>query len=279
MTPGYLLGIDLGTTWTAAATCRAGARPPTPRSSTLAPVGAVPSVLFVGEDGSVVVGEAAERRATTDPDRVVREFKRRIGDATPIIVGGRPGPEELAARLVRWVADRVAEREGGRPRASRSPTRRPGARTRRTCSAPRCADGLPVTFLAEPQAAALHYAAPSGWSRAPRSRCTTSAAAPSTRPSCTRTRRGSACSGRPEGIERLGGIDLDELVFEHVRRGPAGGARARRERPGRPGGGGRVRRECTEAKEALSSDTEVTIPVLLPWAGGRCGCTAASSRR
>ena len=40
----------------------------------------------------------------------------------------------------------------------------------------------------------------------------------------------------------------------------------------------RIRRDCTEAKEALSSDTEVSIPVLLPGArAGRCGCTAASS--
>jgi molecular chaperone DnaK (HSP70) len=37
-------------------------------------------VVYLGSDGQAVVGEAAERRAVTDPDRVVREFKRRIDE-------------------------------------------------------------------------------------------------------------------------------------------------------------------------------------------------------
>ena len=85
----YWLGIDLGTTYTAAALCRPvmgeletqvvrlGSRSP-----------AMPSVLFLAGDGSLAVGEAAERYALTDPDRVVREFKRRIGDEIPLLVGG-----------------------------------------------------------------------------------------------------------------------------------------------------------------------------------------------
>ena len=31
--------------------------------------------------------------------------------------------------------------------------------------------------------------------------------------------RGFTLTGRPEGVERLGGIDFDEVVFEHVRAG------------------------------------------------------------
>src|SRR4249920_2048133 len=115
---GYQLGIDLGTTWTAAAICRSdGHRRAEPEVVTLGTrSAAVPSVLFVAPDGSIVVGEAAERRALTHPDRVIREFKRRIGDPTPIIVGGRAWtPQDLSACLVRWVVSRVAEREGGPP--------------------------------------------------------------------------------------------------------------------------------------------------------------------
>src|SRR3954451_9704228 len=115
-TMSYQLGIDLGTTYTAAAVCRSSDRRwVEPEVVTLGTRNAtVPSELFLPPDGTVVVGEAAERRALTDPDRVVREFKRRIGDPTPVVIGGRPwAPEELSARLVRWVVDRVAEREGG----------------------------------------------------------------------------------------------------------------------------------------------------------------------
>ena len=43
----------------------------------------VPSVIFVREDDTIVVGEAAARRALTEPTRVVREFKRRFADPTP----------------------------------------------------------------------------------------------------------------------------------------------------------------------------------------------------
>jgi molecular chaperone DnaK len=65
----YSLGIDVGTTFTAAAICReiAGRRP----LPEVIPLGsrsvAVSSVVYLGKDGQVVVGEAAERRAVTDP--------------------------------------------------------------------------------------------------------------------------------------------------------------------------------------------------------------------
>ncbi|MGC1734004.1 MAG: Hsp70 family protein, partial [Pseudonocardiaceae bacterium] len=84
----YWLGIDVGTTFTAAAICRQGAgRPEIPEVVALSGRStAVSSVLYLAPDGQVVVGEAAERRAVTDPDRVVREFKRRIGDEVPMVI-------------------------------------------------------------------------------------------------------------------------------------------------------------------------------------------------
>ncbi|WP_028932178.1 Hsp70 family protein, partial [Pseudonocardia asaccharolytica] len=158
----YQLGIDLGTTYTAAAVCRSSDRnwvePEMVNLGTRSLT--VPSVLFMAGDGSVVVGEAAERRAVTDPDRVVREFKRRVGDPTPVVVAGRAwAAEELSARLVRWVTDRVAEREGGP--AARIAVTHPaawGAHKRELLAGALAGQGLAVTFLAEPQAAALHYA-------------------------------------------------------------------------------------------------------------------------
>ena len=50
----------------------------------------IPSVLFLKPDGEFLVGEAAERRGLTEPDRLAREFKRRIGDHVPIMVAGSP---------------------------------------------------------------------------------------------------------------------------------------------------------------------------------------------
>ena len=278
---GYQLGIDVGTTYTAAAVCRsADRRWVEPEVVTLGTRGAtIPSVLFIAPDGNVVVGEAAERRALTDPDRVVREFKRRIGDPTPIVVGGRSwAPEELSARLVRWVVERVAEREGGP--ATQIALTHPaswGSHKKDLLTAALAAQGLRVTLLAEPQAAALHYAtqervAPGSTiavydlgggtfdaavvRKADRSEAAFGAA-------------GFGMLGRPEGLDRLGGVDFDEVVFEHVRAGlPAAFSDLDDTDTGVLSAVARVRRECTEAKEALSADTDVSIPVLLPAGGG-----------
>jgi hypothetical protein len=71
--------------------------------------------------------------------------------------------------------------------------------------------------------------------------------------------------GTPEGIEHLGGIDFDEAVVQHVVRAlgddvpPAEDAA-----PATLTALARLRQECVDAKETLSSDTDVAIPVLLP---------------
>ncbi|MFC5996526.1 Hsp70 family protein, partial [Pseudonocardia hispaniensis] len=71
--------------------------------------------------------------------------------------------------------------------------------------------------------------------------------------------------GRPEGIERLGGVDFDQAVFDHVLAGcPEAFEGLDEADPAVLGAVARVRRECTEAKEALSADTEVTVPVVVP---------------
>ncbi|MGE3289029.1 MAG: Hsp70 family protein [Pseudonocardia sp.] len=267
----YLLGIDVGTTRTAAAICRPGSREAEivnlgDRSS------AVPSVLFLGTDGSVLVGDAAERRAVTDPDRVVREFKRRIGDPTPLNVAGRAWPaQELAGRLVRWVVDRVAEREGGP--AARIAVTHPaswGTHKKDLLGAALAAQGLKVVFLAEPQAAALHYA--SAERVEPGSTIAVYDLGGGTFDAAVvhkDTSAGFALAGLPEGLERLGGVDFDQAVFDHVRAGMPGAFDALDDAdPAVLAAVARVRRDCTEAKEALSADTEVSIPVLLPEARG-----------
>ena len=268
MASGYLLGIDVGTTRTAAATCRIGAWPSECEIVNLGDrSSAVPSVLFVGDDGGVLVGEAAERRATSEPDHVVREFKRRIGDPTPVLVSGRPwAPEELAARLVQWVVERVTQREGG-PATHLAVTHPAswGAHKKDLLGAALHRHGLPVAFLAEPQAAALHYAAAERVE--PGSTIAVYDFGGGTFDAAVvhKDAQGFSLLGRPEGVERLGGIDLDELVFEHVVEGlPEAFDGLDENDPAVLSAVAAVRRECTEAKEALSADTEVSIPVLTP---------------
>ena len=109
----YRLAVDLGTTFTAAAVAENGV-------PTLLGLGnramQIPSVHFIESDGTVLVGETAERRGASDPNRLVRESKRRIGDPVKIIVGGMQfTAETLAAELLRWVVARATQRMGRPP--------------------------------------------------------------------------------------------------------------------------------------------------------------------
>jgi YVTN family beta-propeller protein len=70
--------------------------------------------------------------------------------------------------------------------------------------------------------------------------------------------------GDPEGIERLGGIDFDEAIIQWINY-QHGGALAELDlsEPQSAAAMAKLRQECVQAKEALSADTETTIPVLL----------------
>ena len=91
----------------------------------------IPSVLHLSPDGTVLVGEAAERRVVTEPDRVVREFKRQVGDPTPIVIDGVDhAAHDLMALLVGHVVDQVGAAPGRTAGTHRAhPPRRAGART------------------------------------------------------------------------------------------------------------------------------------------------------
>ena len=71
--------------------------------------------------------------------------------------------------------------------------------------------------------------------------------------------------GRPQGIERLGGIDFDEAVVAHVRR-TVGDALEQLDTsdPAVRPVLAHLREECIAAKESLSSDSDATVAVLLP---------------
>src|SRR6266542_94837 len=109
----FSLGVDIGTTYTAAGLWRDGTVNSVPLGNRSH---AVPSVLFLRDDGVLLVGEAASRRAVTEPSREARDFKRRMGDEVPIRMGDKSfRANELTGHLRRWVIYTASEREGGRP--------------------------------------------------------------------------------------------------------------------------------------------------------------------
>ncbi|GAB5077439.1 Hsp70 family protein [Arthrobacter sp. AD-310] len=267
----YVLAVDVGTSFTAAAVVRfSPGATPVPESLPLGlRASAVPSVVFYPEEGPVLVGEAAERRGLDSPGRLIREFKRRIGDSVPFSVGTLAlPPEDVYATMARWVADRAAEREGEPPSdiILTHPAAWGGHRTSLVRDA-LAAKGLAnVTLLTEPEAAALHYASQVRVEDG--SIVAVYDLGGGTFDTAVLRKAGSnrfEPLGRPEGIENLGGADFDAAVFRYVADNTDGAlAGLDTTDPGVLAALARLRRECVEAKEALSADSEASISVLLP---------------
>ncbi len=261
----YAVGIDVGTTFSAAAIWRAGTASTVPLGNRAA---TVPSVLFLRDDGVMLVGEAAARRAVTEPDRVVREFKRRVGDAVPVVVGDEPfSAAHLTAQMVKWVADKVAEREGGP--ADYAVLTHPaswGPHRQAVLAEAAATAGLPAAgLLPEPVAAGLYYATQQ---RVPPGALVAVYDLGGGTFDATLLRKtddGFGVLGVPLGDDRLGGVDVDHAVLDHVVRtlGPAWPQVDDEDRVG-IAALTQVQQAAVEAKEALSSDTAATVPVVLP---------------
>jgi actin-like ATPase involved in cell morphogenesis len=262
----YALGVDLGTTFTAASTWRAGHAEIASLGSRAA---AVPSVVLLREDETFLTGEPANRRGMSEPQRVAREFKRRFGDTTPILLGGVPySAEALMARLLRWVVDAVADREGG-PAAAvcvSYPANWGPYKTDLLRQAVRMADlEQPVSLTTEPEAAAVFYAQQQRIEPGAVVAVYDLGGGTFDAAVLRKNPTGFEILGQPEGIERLGGIDFDAAVFNHVRQALGGKLdELDEDDPAAIAAVARLREECTDAKEALSTDTDASIPILLP---------------
>lgn len=260
----YGLGIDLGTTRTAAAVRDDDGRVDVVR---LGGRGAeIPSLVFVQEDGGLLIGEAAERRGPGEPSRLVREFKRRIGDPVPILAGGSPfSAHALTARLLRHVLDEVTRLRDGPPSAITltRPANWGPYKQEQFAQAVRLADTGPVRVITEPEAAALQHATARRIAAGETVMVYDLGGGTFDVALLRRDGDGFTLLGEPDGVEQLGGADFDEAVFAHV-------VSALGELSLDPEDGevvsalSRLRRDCVEAKEALSFDTETQIPVALP---------------
>jgi molecular chaperone DnaK len=268
----YVLGVDIGGSFTTAATTHYGEGA---RRLTAQPIrlgghrSAVPSVVLVQDTGQVIVGDAAEEKGVANPDCVVRDFRQRVGDTVPIAIGELlVAPEDVFGIVARWVVDRAEELEGAAPDAiiltvpATWGDYRLGL-VRQALAGVGLAD---ATLLSEPEAAAVNYA-----HRQP-GRVEGAIAVYDLggntfdvsimKPTGA---EGFKVMGEPGHVERLGGAEFDELVFrrlalrigdaftehdpvaEHVSEAFSV-----------------VRRECVKAKEALSFRAEASVPVILP---------------
>jgi hypothetical protein len=216
----------------------------------------------------LVTGEAASRGALTSPDRIGREFTRRLGDPTPLVLGGESYPvTALLGVVLRDVVEQVTKAEGEPPDrvVLTHPTSWGPFRRALFEEATQQAGMTNSLLMTEAEAAVEHYTASRPLSDG-ETMAVYDLGGGTFDATVLRMHAGSVkIIGKPERIEALGGGNFDEAILSHVN-DTADGALAKldMQRPQTFVALARVRQQCVAAKEALSADTEATFPVFLP---------------
>ena len=268
MTASYFLSIDVGTSRTAAATARIS--PDGTVTATAFPLGrqtdSAPTLVFVGE-GELLFGDAAARRGLAQPERLAREFKRRVGDEIPLLIGDRPFlPEQLYARTVAWVIATVTEREGGEPSgvSITVPVTWTDFRTELVHAALAAEGWRDVDIITEPEAAAFHYETERPLEGGGILAVYDLGGGTFDAVVLRKDADGEiGVLGEPVGIAAFGGSDFDDIVLRHALSAAGLSAQKLATDPGERVALAALRRECVDAKESLSFDSEAVVPVLV----------------
>ena len=98
-----IIGIDLGTSNSAASVMQGGTPVMVPAAEGTSAMGkAFPSYVAFTKEGQLLVGEPARRQAVTNPEGTVFEAKRKMGTSFKYNVNGKEyTPEQISA--FRWI--------------------------------------------------------------------------------------------------------------------------------------------------------------------------------
>ncbi|MEV0696844.1 Hsp70 family protein [Saccharopolyspora sp. NPDC050389] len=259
----YGVGIDLGTSFASAAI----SGPDGTRMVPMSPAMVVPSVAYRAPDGELLTGDAA-LNAASDPARTARNFKRRLGDPTPLVLGGSTySPAALMAAQLRDVLAAVTRGAGSPPEsvvltypAIWGPYRR-----EHFTEVPRLAGVDDFRLITEPEAAATHYSSERRLGDG-EVVAVYDLGGGTFDTTILRMRAGRMeILGTPEGIEHLGGIDFDEALLAHIDQ--------RLDRaisdldvtdPEAAAALAAIQAICVRAKEELSIEPDVRLTIPLP---------------
>ncbi|HYA00276.1 MAG TPA: Hsp70 family protein [Candidatus Binatia bacterium] len=219
----WRLGIDFGTTYTAAAVAD------DQRTTVLTLEGdgsqRVRSAVWLDDAGKLIVGEAAINQYWLAPERFEPTPKRLIGQPR-VLLGETAVPVvEMVAAVLRRVVEEATRQHGGEPPSEARLTHPAGWAATRSAvlvEAARLAGLDKLKLIPEPVAAAAHV------SRARRIEVdqhvavydfgggTFDAAV------LRRTEDGFEVAGPPGGKDPMGGEDIDRKIIDHLGEGPVG---------------------------------------------------------
>ncbi|QOC92255.1 Hsp70 family protein [Micromonospora craniellae] len=260
----YGLGIDVGTTFTAAAL----AYDTHAEMLTLGDTALVaPSVVFAGRDGRLLTGDVAVRAAEAEPGRAIHEFKRRLGDPTPIVLGERGyAPTELIAAVVRDVVDKARAATGEQPGAVvlTCPAIWGPYRLEQFTEVATMASLDVSRVVTEPEAAATFYL--SSNATPPDALLAVYDLGGGTFDTAVIRSHDDRAEllGNAEGVDGTGGMDLDQVVLAMVDEQLDGAvSRLVGSDPAEAAVLARLRTDAVRAKESLSSESAVVMAFFL----------------
>jgi hypothetical protein len=260
----YSLGVDLGTT-TSAAALRRGSRLEVCALGDL--TATMPAVALERADGSVLVGEAAADRARYDTTLVARHVTAHLADDEPIVLDGQPhDPARLTQALLETVIDRVRRLHGDRPHdvVLTYPLFPPGGSPALLERVGAATVGGAL-LIPHPVAAVAKLAHDVDIAVGTTVAVLDLGGGTFEVTIVRRTHDGFDVVGPPGGLADLGGVEFDDTVFarvdaelghvlQTVPRDDVEGMAALR----------RLRVACRAAKEWLSSSPDTTVEVALP---------------
>jgi Hsp70 protein len=268
-----VLSVDLGTSNTVAVLSAHG-RPP--RVVDVDGASMMPSAVFAAEDGTLVVGRDAERRARLDPARFEPNPKRRVDEGT-LLLGDQVVPvTDALAGVLRRVVDETSRQLGGkRPDEVRltHPAQWGPVRRNVLLSAARQAGaGSNLVLVPEPVAAAAHFASFPGQSLTPGQALAVYDLGAGTFDVAIvgATQKGFVVLAEA-GLPDLGGLDVDQALLEHVGRQVSVRDPGRWQSLLRPMSTGdrraqrALREDVKAAKESLSRHPQTEVPLPEPF--------------
>ncbi|MFI9006298.1 Hsp70 family protein [Actinosynnema sp. NPDC053489] len=263
-----VLSVDLGTSNTVAVLAAHG-RPP--RVVEVDGSATMPSAVYCEEDGTLVVGRDAERRARLDPARFEPNPKRRVDDGV-LLLGDNVVPvSDALAAVLRRVLDETTRQLGGEPLDEvrlTHPAQWGATRRNVLLSAARLAGvAAEVVLVPEPVAAASHYASLA----VGQALAVYDLGAGTFDVAIVGATQNGFTVLAEDGLPDLGGLDVDQALLEHVGRQVSHRDPAAWQRLLRPESTAdrRARRTLQEdvraAKESLSRHAHTEVPMPEPF--------------
>ncbi len=177
----------------------------------------MPSVAFLDDDNTWVVGRSAVDLASARPNRAVHVPKRRLGEQTPIVVAGKPfNAPSVCAEILKVAAANATRQMGSEPEAVRLTYPAMWNRPRRTRLLTAAAEAGLATPVLIPEPVAAAHALP--LEVAPGSHVAIYDLGGGTFDTTVvrATEGGFEVVGRPTGDAAFGGELFDEIIRNHV---------------------------------------------------------------